>query len=286
MRILIADDNVALQEILTEVVSDAGHTVETALSIDVALSSIASFRPNLILLDIDMQKGQGLTLLDRMQSSAPPINIPVVIIRSRNRQVPQDNSLIKGCVDKPFTAHDLMESIDALQADGTEPGEISVTTIKPSEPGLRGPKATLAERGLQFGRSYVLFQSSQDAVNDLISTFDKEGCNVLIVTTGKKKTMIETFRNSNIKVLTLKIKMLGSHFNIYGLGTMIEDVGEFIKTSGRPVVVFNDPNKIIDRNGMNSALTAIHQLISKKYDKDKTFIVSVDPKGFTVKDKD
>jgi hypothetical protein len=63
-------------------------------------------------------------------------------------------------------------------------------------------------------------------------------------------------------------------------------VDEFIVNSNKPVIAFDDLNKIIDRNGMNSVLTAIHQLVTKGYDKDRTFLVSVDSKGFTVKDKE
>jgi len=286
MRILIADDNVALQEILAEVVSDAGHTVEVASSTDGALSSIGSFHPDAVLLDIDMQKGKGITLLDGMQNSVPPIATPVIIIRSWKRQIPQDSSLVRGHIDKPFTSHAVLESIEKVRAAGTSANEPAGTAAKQAEAGPKAPKTTLAEKGVLFGRSYVLFQNSSDAVHDLVSMFDGEGYSVLIVTAKKKKTIIERFRNNNIKTLAMKINLLGGHFNIYGLGTMMDEVDRFISESAKPVVAFDDLNKMIERNGMNSVLTAIHQLNAKKYDKDRTFLVSVDPKGFTTKDKE
>lgn len=286
MRILVADDNIALREILTEVVSDAGHTAEAVPSADAALSSIGTFHPDIIILDIDMPNGQGLAFLDKMQNSEPPINIPVVVIRSWGRQVPQDISMVRCRIEKPFTSQDILESINTAKVKETETEEQASIAAKPVETGQTPPSKTLAEKGVSFGSSYVLFQRSSNAVHGLISMFDNEGYNVLIITTKKKKTIIERFRSKNIESLSMSIKLLGGHFNIYGLGTMIDRIDEFIMKNGKPVIAFDDLNNIIDRNGMSSALTAVHQLVTKKYGKDTTFLVSVDPTGFTTKDKE
>jgi len=284
MRILIADDNIALQEVLTEVVSGAGHTAEAVSSADAALSSIGSFRPDLIFLDIDMPDGEGFALLDKMRNHAPPINTPVTVIRSWNRQIPQDISAVKHHMEKPFSTADVLECIKLME--GLETNEETDVPAAHAEARQKTPRGTLTEKGVSFGRSYVMFQRGPDAVHDLVSLFDKEGHDVLIITTRKKKTIIERFRSKNVKSLTMTIRLFGGHFNMYGLGTMIDNVEEFIGNSGRPVVAFDDLNKIIDRNGMNSALAAVHQLVTKKYEKDTTFLVSVDPAGFTTKDKE
>ncbi|MCL1978976.1 MAG: DUF835 domain-containing protein [Methanomassiliicoccaceae archaeon] len=157
--------------------------------------------------------------------------------------------------------------------------------VNSTEADPEGPKASSAKDGVTFGSSYVMFQSGPDAVNDLISRFGNEGYDVLVVTAGKKKTVKKRFGRSNVEALTMKIRFFGGHFNIYGLGTMIDSVMDFIAKNERPVVAFDDLSKIIERNGMNSTLAAVHQLITEKYDKDKSFLVSADPEGFTDKDK-
>lgn len=282
MRILIVDDNIALQEILTEVVSEAGHNAKAVSTAGAAFSYIGSFNPDVILLDIDMTN--GFALLDDMQTCTPPVYIPVVVIRSWNRQIPQDFSMIKCHIEKPFTSNDVLNSIRKSYAKGSEGDEHTGTVIKQTEPNQK--TETLAETGVSFGKSYVMFQHGPSVINSLISKFDREGYDLLVITTRKKKTVRERFRNDKIKSMTLTIKLLGSNFNIYGLGTMIDNVDGFINDSSKPVIAFDDLNKIIDRNGMNSALTAIHQLVTKKYSKDVTFLVSVDPVGFTTKDKE
>jgi len=287
MRVLIADDNIALQEILTEIVHDAGHTAETVSTVDTALSAIGSFHPEVILLDIDMPDGDGLAILDRMQNSTPAVDIPVVIIRSWGRQIPQDISMVKCHIEKPFTTMDVLESISAAQAKEAEAGvQPAAAAAKHTETHQNAPQASLSKTGVQYGTSYVSFRRNPNAISNLITAFAKDGFDVLVISTKKNKTIIEKFGSSNIKSLTMTIKLLGGHFNIYGLGTMIDNADEFIRSSSKPVVAFDDLNKLIDRNGMNSALSAVHQLIGKKYDKEVTFLVSVDPAGFTAKDKE
>ncbi|MDR3074638.1 MAG: response regulator, partial [Candidatus Methanoplasma sp.] len=264
MRILIADDNIALQDVLAEVVSDAGHTVERASSADTALSSVDFFNPDVIILDIDMDGGRGLTLLDRMQNRVPVVDTPVIVIRSWNRQIPQDNYVIRGHINKPFTKSDILDSIDGILIEEASGEEAAKAADESEDRTDRPPKVTLADKGIVFGKSYLLFQSIPDKVYDLVSQFDDEGYDVLVVTTRKRKTIIERFKNNDIEALTMTIKFLGGHLNIYGLGTMIDNVTEFIGRSERPVVAFDDLNRIIDRNGINSVLTAMHQLVTDK----------------------
>ncbi|MDR1405106.1 MAG: response regulator [Candidatus Methanoplasma sp.] len=286
MRILIVDDNAALRDILAEVVSDAGHTAEKSPSVDAAQSCIGSFDPDVILLDIDMDGGRGLVLLDMMQKNTSAADIPVILIRSWNRQIPQDNSMIRGYIDKPFTGSDVLDSINGIQDRTPGEKETAKTADEPEESENNAPNVTLADGGIVFGRSYILFQSISDRIYNLIRRFGDEGYNVLVVTAKKKKTIIERFRNNDVRALTMRIKPLSGYLDVYGLGTMIDTVTEFVKSCERPVVAFDDLNKIISRNGMNSVLTSLHQLVTEEYGKEVTFLVSVDPKGFTVKDKE
>jgi len=286
MRILIADDNIALQEILTEIIENAGHTAETVSSAGAVLYSIGTFRPDVILLDIDMPEGEGLSLLDKMQNSTPPINIPVVVIRSWGRQIPQDIFMVKCHIEKPFTTADVLDSITTALIEDDGADEPVEAPVKQADTHHLAAKGTLAEIDVSFGKSYVMFQRNQNAINTLISLFVNEDYDVLVITTKKKKAIVERFGSKKISSLTMTVKLLGGHLNIYGLGTMIDNVDEFVKNNDKPVIAFDDLNKIIDRNGMNSALTAVHQLLTKKYDKNITFLVSVDPVGFTTKDKE
>lgn len=282
MRILIVDDNVALQEILAEVISNAGHEAEVTASTKTAVSVIDSFKPELIILDSDMENGNGLTLVDIMQDSDPPIETSVIVLKSWNRQIPQDSSVIKGYVQKPFTTYDLLKAIVSATAED-EPEE---KVNKESEETVFQADTTISDKGISFGGSYVMFQSNSSQLYDLVNTFDKNGYEVLLVTPGKNKAIRERFKNNQITTHNMSLKLIGGYFNIYKLGTMIDDVRSFIEGKELPVVAFDDLGKLIERNGMNSVLTSIHQILVEEYSRKVSFLVSVDPKGFTKKDKE
>ncbi|AIZ56287.1 regulator of RpoS [Candidatus Methanoplasma termitum] len=284
MHVLIVDDNAALQAVLAEVIADADNTVEVVSSADTAYPLIISHSHDVMIIDIDMHNGEGLALLNRMQSTVPPIDIPVVVIRSKNKQIPQDISMIKGHIEKPFSSSDVRREINkalAANAEANDPPQMLEEKIEETIPESK----TFIQRKVPFGRSYVLFRSSPAAINDLIASFDNEGCDVLVVTTRKRKTITEWFRSDNVKALTMTVRLFGGRSSIYSLGSMIEEVDEFIRNGNRPVVAFDNLNEIINRNGMNSALTALHQMITKKYGKSVSFLVSVDPETFTAKDR-
>lgn len=282
MRILIVDDNVALQEVMAEVIADAGHETEVAASVREAYSLMNPFNPDVILLDADTENGSGLMLVDIMQDSETSADRKIVVLRSWNRQIPRDNSLIAGLIQKPFTTEDLLNGIDAALSDEERNDR---PNKKPAEANAQ-TKITPADRGLIFGESYSMFQTNPSKLYEAVYAFDKDGCDVLLVTPNKSKTVRERFKNNKIESYHMTLRLIGGHLNIYKAGTMIDDVFEFIKNKERPVVAFDNVNKLIERNGMNSILTAIHLIISTEYNKKVTFLISVDPAGFTRKDRE
>jgi len=278
------DDNAALREVLTEVVSGAGHSAVAASTVDGALSLVASFRPDLILLDTDANDGRGSELLDRMQGGSPQISTPVVTISGRNRQAPRDSPAVVGSIGKPFASQEVIDAIEGAAGGEDAPEEPPAAEADRHEAGPVAPRETLAQKGVSFGSSYVMFRSSPNEIHDLISAFGSEGYDLLVVTTRRKKTVRKRFRNRDMSVLTVSAGR-GSA-GIYGLGGMIDGVGEFVRGAARPVVAFDDMDKVMDRNGMNSTLTAIHQVVTGEYGRSHTFIVSLDPKRMTRKDRE
>lgn len=51
MKILIVDDNVAIQEIVRDVLSDEGYLIRTAGTIQEAIAKTADFLPDVVILD-------------------------------------------------------------------------------------------------------------------------------------------------------------------------------------------------------------------------------------------
>jgi len=77
-RILIIDDEPAIGWSLREMLSDEGHSVEVAASVEAGLETCGRFEPEAMLLDVRLPGRDGLSALPELRSIVP--NAPVVVM--------------------------------------------------------------------------------------------------------------------------------------------------------------------------------------------------------------
>ncbi len=77
-RILIIDDEPAIGWSLREILSDEGHAVEVAASVEAGLETCARFVPEAMLLDVRLPGRDGLSALPELRSIVP--EAPVVVM--------------------------------------------------------------------------------------------------------------------------------------------------------------------------------------------------------------
>ena len=81
MKILVADDDRVLSQLVSTIVREAGHTPILAYDAMQALMfAIRAPMPECIILDINMPGGAGLDTLRKLKSSAKASGIPVIVI--------------------------------------------------------------------------------------------------------------------------------------------------------------------------------------------------------------
>ena len=78
-KILVVDDEIGIRELLSEILSDEGHTVRLAHSATVAREVRARERPDLVLLDIWMPDIDGISLLKEWATNGA-LTMPVVMM--------------------------------------------------------------------------------------------------------------------------------------------------------------------------------------------------------------
>jgi two-component system chemotaxis response regulator CheB len=81
IRVLVVDDSAVVRRILSEALSAAGdiEVVGTAVDPYAAREKIAALRPDVITLDIEMPRMDGLTFLEKLMAAHP---LPVVVVSS------------------------------------------------------------------------------------------------------------------------------------------------------------------------------------------------------------
>jgi len=121
VKVLIADDEEDIREIMAKKVAKKGYDVITAQDGEDAWNKIKSESPDIILLDLGMPKMDGFTVLQNLRKNPPSDKWqPVIIVSARNElkdmqkgfELEADHYITKPCqVDDVLKAIELMRSL-------------------------------------------------------------------------------------------------------------------------------------------------------------------------------
>jgi two-component system KDP operon response regulator KdpE len=109
--ILVIDDDLQLRRFLRTTLAGHGHAVVEAGSVAEALDAIARVHPAVILLDLGLPDGDGLTVLRKVPAEGRP---PVIVLSARGQEGDKVTALDAGAEDyltKPFGASELLARI-------------------------------------------------------------------------------------------------------------------------------------------------------------------------------
>jgi putative two-component system response regulator len=117
-HILIVDDETANVEILRRVLERAGfHRLETTTDPSEAAAIYVRFRPDLILLDLDMPGTGGLDVMDRLNEIAEASYLPILMLTGDIPPEARREALSRGAKDficKPFDEDEILLRIRTL----------------------------------------------------------------------------------------------------------------------------------------------------------------------------
>jgi PAS domain S-box-containing protein len=119
--ILVVDDEPAILQFLTRVLTEEGHQVETVDNAAEALERLGSKRYRLILLDIKLPEVSGIELYKRIQQMAKSLAKRVVFITGDIIGEDTKNFLTRTkalCITKPFDTEQLKKDINDILTHG------------------------------------------------------------------------------------------------------------------------------------------------------------------------
>ncbi|MDR5763455.1 response regulator [Caballeronia sp. LZ035] len=105
VRVLVVDDEPAIADALSFILSDAGYEVESAADGCLALSKAVQWRPDLILSDLMMPRMGGEELLRHLRQSRDLANVPMVAMSALP---PPQGSGFDGFLQKPFSVRAML----------------------------------------------------------------------------------------------------------------------------------------------------------------------------------
>lgn len=113
-RILIVDDEPTLQNMVREILRQAGYKTETALSCVQALEQFHTTVPDAVLLDVMLPDGDGFSLFGKLREIR---DVPVLFLSARDEDEARLRGLGLGADDyitKPFLPQELLLRLRAV----------------------------------------------------------------------------------------------------------------------------------------------------------------------------
>lgn len=113
--VLIVDDNVDNQELTRFLLEGAGFEVRLAEDAEAALAILETFRPKLILMDIQLPGMDGLELTRRLRQQPALQDVIIVALSAYAMKSDKDNARAAGCnayITKPI---DTRTFVDVLR---------------------------------------------------------------------------------------------------------------------------------------------------------------------------
>ena len=176
--ILVVDDDIGLRETVADFLSLEGYVIREAGNVTEARAQVEVARPDLILLDINMPGGDGLTLAGDLRRST---EIPIIILSGKGAMIDRVVGLEVGADDyiaKPFELRELLARIRAVLRRVRSP--------------VAAAESTVAERKCRFD-AFVLTPSRRELRT---STGDH------VDLTGAEYNLIAAFAERPNRVLT------------------------------------------------------------------------------------
>ena len=139
--ILVVDDELGIRGLLSEILTDEGHTVELAENAAQARAVRESLRPDLVLLDIWMPDVDGITLLKEWSASGQ-LSMPVIMMSGHgtiDTAVEATKVGASAFLEKPVTLQKLLRAVEqALVKPGQRSPAPAGHTAGPAGTPLRG----------------------------------------------------------------------------------------------------------------------------------------------------
>ena len=116
-KLLLADDSITIQKVVELVLAEEDFEIKSVSNGEDALNVIDSFRPDIVLADIEMPKVNGYQLCEKIKQNPKTSGVPVILLAGAFEPIDEELSQTVGADDsviKPFESQELISKINAV----------------------------------------------------------------------------------------------------------------------------------------------------------------------------
>jgi DNA-binding NtrC family response regulator len=212
--ILVVDDELGIRALLSEILTDEGHTVELAENAAQARAVRERMKPDLVLLDIWMPDVDGITLLKEWGASGQ-LSMPVIMMSGHgtiDTAVEATKFGALAFLEKPITLQKLLRAVEqGLQRPAQRLGgsaadaDVPTPTGSVSHPALGSAVASAVPAGPHAHQSFDLDRPLREARD----AFEKSYFEFHLAKEGGSMTRVAEKTGLERTHLYRKLKQLG-----------------------------------------------------------------------------
>ena len=115
-RLLLADDSITIQKVVELVLAEEDFQIKSVSNGEDAINLLDSFKPDIVLADIEMPKVNGYNLCEKIKKNPSTSHVPVILLAGAFEPIDEDLARQVGADDsviKPFESQELISKINA-----------------------------------------------------------------------------------------------------------------------------------------------------------------------------
>ena len=111
ITVLIVDDEFGLADIMVDLLGEAGYDVVLAINGSLGLTSLATRRADVVIVDLMMPVMDGPEMVRQMRADPELAHVPVILMTALPEAIPHDDLGFGAVLIKPFSFAELTDAI-------------------------------------------------------------------------------------------------------------------------------------------------------------------------------
>ncbi|HRU11524.1 MAG TPA: DUF835 domain-containing protein [Methanomassiliicoccales archaeon] len=286
------DDNAAILEIVTELISNAGYQPLTAIGGRECLDKVQSERPDLMLLDINMPDMDGWAVLRTLKEKGLTEGMKIMMLTATT-EIGADifglQDVVTGYIRKPFTNDELSQKVRKALGDQPEGGEAPV--LESERKGLRSLLRKRDEKGgveeartsakmfeLHRGFSYLVKETKPHRSFEIFVDQVTHNIPGLCVTRQHPTIIRNQWGLEKTPIIWLSNQLGKVYVNPTNIGILSDTIIRFVEKSGDSIVLIDGVEFLIVNNDFDKVLRMVHHVTEAVMENRSRLIISVDPR--------
>lgn len=286
------DDNTAILEIVSELISAAGYQPMTATGGRECLSKIQTERPDLVLLDINMPDMDGWSVLRTIKEKGLAENTKIMMLTATT-EIGTDifglQDVVSGYIRKPFNNDELAVRFREILGDQAqvkeEPkgekdrkGLRSLLRKKEEENGMEVARSSAKVYELRRGFSYLVKETKPTKSFEIFVDQVTHNIQGLCVTRQHPTIIRKEWGLEKTPIIWLSNQLGKVYVNPSNIGILSDTIIRFVEKSNDGVILIDGIEFLIVNNDFDKVLRMVHHVTEAVMENRSRLIVSVDPR--------